>query len=155
MKTIKVLYRTNFSMSFVIIEVKSSDVIWRVKAPQFWRMQLLFSVLEYDQYTTERSNNMQCSIGALCIIILFFETRNYIKFKFYIIAGKKRPPQLRKSGRLFPQLARCGLFCALSFRALGTVQRTMGRSYQCCAVRQQKTIHYFYLISSYSIWNLL
>lgn len=47
-----------------------------------------------------------------------------IKRKFYIIAGKKRPPQLRKSGRLFPQLARCGLFCALSFRALGTVQRT-------------------------------
>lgn len=85
---------------------------------------------------------MQCSIGALCIIILFFETLNYIKFKFYIIAGKKRPPQLRKSGRLFPQLARCGLFCALSFRALGTVQRTMGRSYQCRTVRQQKTIYY-------------
>ena len=53
---------------------------------------------------------MQCSIGALYIIILFFEIRNYIKFKFYIIAGKKRPPQLRKSGRLFPQLGRCGLF---------------------------------------------
>lgn len=85
---------------------------------------------------------MQCSIGALCIIILFFETRNYIKFKFYIIAGKKRPPQLRKSGRLFPQLARCGLFCALSFRALGTVQRTMGRNYQCRTVRQQKTTYY-------------
>ena len=65
-----------------------------------------------------------------------------IKRKFYIIAGKKRPPQLRKSGRLFPQLARCGLFCALSFRALGTVQRTMGRSYQCRTVRQQKTIYY-------------
>lgn len=89
---------------------------------------------------------MQCSIGALCIIILFFETLNYIKFKFYIIAGKKRPPQLRKSGRLFPQLARCGLFCALSFRALGTVQRSICHGYQCCTVRQ-KTIYYIYLIS--------
>lgn len=85
---------------------------------------------------------MQRNIGALCIIILFFETLNYIKFKFYIIAGKKQPPQLRKSGRLFPQLARCGLFCALSFRALGTVQRTMGRNYQCRTVRQQKTTYY-------------
>ena len=83
---------------------------------------------------------MQCNIGALCIIILFFETLNYIKFKFYIIAGKKRPPQLRKSGRLFPQLARCGLFCALSFCAFGTVQRTMGRNYQCRTVRQQKLL---------------
>lgn len=42
---------------------------------------------------------MQCSIGALYIIILFFDTLNYIKFKFYIIAGRnarhsaeKRPP---------------------------------------------------------------
>ena len=31
---------------------------------------------------------MQCSIGALYIIILFFEIRNYIKFKFYIIAER-------------------------------------------------------------------
>ncbi len=95
---------------------------------------------------------MQCSIGALYIIILFFETRNYIKFKFYIIAGKKRPPQLRKSGRLFPQLARCGLFCALSFRALGTVQRTMGRSYQCCTVRQQKN-YLLYLFDIYLFYS--
>ena len=70
---------------------------------------------------------MQCSIGALYIIILFFEIRNYIKFKFYIIAGKKRPPQLRKSGRLFPQLARCGLFfvrCPFAPLALSNAQQS-------------------------------
>ena len=88
-------------MSFVIIEVKSSDVIWRVKAPQFWRMQLLFSVLEYDQYTTERSNNMQRNIGALYIIILFFETVYYIKFKFYIIAERNARHSCGKAAASF------------------------------------------------------
>ena len=84
---------------------------------------------------------MQCSIGALYIIILFFEIRNYIKFKFYIIAGRnarhsaeKRPP-LSAIRPLRP-------FCALSFCAFGTVQRTMGRNYQCRTVRQQKTTYY-------------
>ena len=150
-------------MLFVIVEVKSSDMESK-SAPILTHAVVVFCTWIWSIYDREEQQHATQHWGALYYYLIFW-TLNYIKFKFYIIAGKKRPPQLRKSGRLFPQLARCGLFCALSFRALGTVQRTMGRNYQCRTVRQQKTTYYIcYLFISiwylfipfdYSIWNLL
>ena len=44
---------------------------------------------------------MQCSIGALYIIILFFDTLNYIKFKFYIIAERNARHSCGKAAASF------------------------------------------------------
>lgn len=44
---------------------------------------------------------MQRNIGALYIIILFFETINYIKFKFYIIKGRNARHSCGKAAASF------------------------------------------------------
>lgn len=61
---------------------------------------------------------MQCSIGALYIIILFFEIRNYIKFKFYIIAGRNARHSCGKAAASFRNSPAAAFFVRCPFAPL-------------------------------------